>query len=120
MLRAGLEQAGMVDLATGKLGRRTVFPLSLFHLLAARPGWATVRGRWLCYDALGDQVAGSPAAWNGALDAFLALRTPADIEQFVLRYGPLGLCRHGLPSSHPPGCPPRVFHVAQGHVFSFR
>lgn len=35
-----------------------------------------------------------------ALDAFIRIKTPDDILRFARRYGPLGLCKHGLPPMH--------------------
>lgn len=42
------------------------------------------------------------------LERFLGLATAPDqsILQFARRYGPLGICPHGLPDSHDPGCRP--------------
>lgn len=36
----------------------------------------------------------------GALDAFVRLKRPEDVLRFARRYGPLGLCKHGLPPMH--------------------
>lgn len=36
----------------------------------------------------------------GVLNAFIRIKTPDDILQFAHRYGPLGLCKHGLPPMH--------------------
>lgn len=36
----------------------------------------------------------------GVLNAFVRIKTPDDILQFARRYGPLGLCKHGLPPMH--------------------
>ncbi len=35
-----------------------------------------------------------------ALNAFVRIKTPNDILRFARRYGPLGLCKHGLPPFH--------------------
>jgi len=35
------------------------------------------------------------------LDEFIQLSTPADVARFARHYGPLGLCKHGLPAGHP-------------------
>ncbi|MEW6143366.1 MAG: hypothetical protein AB1597_09500 [Chloroflexota bacterium] len=37
---------------------------------------------------------------TGALDAFVRIKTDDDILRFARRYGPLGLCKHGLPPMH--------------------
>ncbi|MFC1902438.1 hypothetical protein ACFLX3_05900 [Chloroflexota bacterium] len=37
---------------------------------------------------------------GGALNDFVRIKTPDDIITFARRYGPLGLCKHGLPPMH--------------------
>jgi hypothetical protein len=39
----------------------------------------------------------------GALDSFIRIESPEDVLKFVTRYGPVGLCEHGLPSAHNQG-----------------
>lgn len=37
---------------------------------------------------------------TGALATFIRIKSPNDIRRFALRYGPLGLCKHGYPPMH--------------------
>jgi len=46
---------------------------------------------------------------KGALDAFLRIRDARGVLRFARRYGPLGICEHGLPASHNPP-PPAAIH----------
>lgn len=52
------------------------------------------------YDDPLDDYKRDSANDTGALNAFIRIETPDDILQFARRYGPLGLCKHGLPPMH--------------------
>lgn len=42
------------------------------------------------------------------LSSFIRIRDASDIQKFALRYGPLRICKHGLPATHNPK---RIEHV---------
>ena len=97
-------------------------PASLARREIQRPRRVTTEGAWVKWDYLyseGPYGPGEPeAAWGfpeipaapPATDGRIALLDflrladgdPQRIRQFVARWGPLGLCRHGVPATHWP------------------
>ena len=53
---------------------------------------------------------------QGALDAFLQIKTATDIKVFAQRFGVLGLCKHRFPASHADSCKPGYLPGAEGIV----
>jgi hypothetical protein len=73
------------------------------------PSWLGDSGPVLVWDF--DDEDRPPVDPNGRiLDEFVRLplvpeaRFAAEVLEFASKYGPLGLCRHGKPRWHPPGC----------------
>lgn len=52
------------------------------------------------YDDPMDDYKRDKANDTGALNAFIKVKTTDDVLRFARRYGPLGLCKHGLPHMH--------------------
>ncbi len=65
-------------------------------------------GEWLLWKQWDHKTNSKPKTINfdGMLDRFIKLVTAEDVLKFAKRYGPLGICHHGLPSSH--NSPPPV------------
>ena len=88
-----MEAAGMTDksehILTGSL------PFGQFSI----PQHIYLIGEYLYFwDDLG--YSRDTASDAGALDALVRIKTPDDVLRFAHRYGPLGLCKHGLPPMH--------------------
>jgi hypothetical protein len=98
------EAAGFVD---GLGGDRPERGLSLESLWV--PSDIAVDGDYLTWTLFGKRPTRLRRAGPAVLSEFVGLgRDPsaADIVGFARRWGVLGICRHGLPSTHLPGCQP--------------
>ncbi len=89
---AGMTDAnGHTSILTGSLPFGQLFVPRHIDLAGANLYW------WL--DPF-DDYKQNPASDVGALNDFVRIKTPDDILRFARRYGPLGLCKHGLPPMH--------------------
>jgi hypothetical protein len=98
----GAVSAGVVDQETNLLSAR-LWPIDRVRV----PGDLVLEDSRLYWsDAAFEEREGDP---TGALDRFRRLHNGAGVLRFAQRYGVLGLCHDGLPTSHyhgPGWCPP--------------
>lgn len=99
----------------GMVGEDGVLGTGQFLEEAHPPRHARLEGNKILWSWGGTSMddARRPSNPKGMLDAFVRIKNAADILRFVLKYGVLVVCEHGLPVSHNlKSCVPLVWEKA--------
>lgn len=89
-----LIEAGMTDANGGTTILTGALPFAPLRI----PWYIALAGDALFWSDNASRI--TTASDKGALNAFIKIKTEDDILHFARRYGPLGLCEHGLPPMH--------------------